>query len=337
MTEQPDRLPDRPSAAGADVLSDVLRTVRLTASMVFLVRANAPWKTHAPPAASFAPLVLPAAQHMVSFHAVTRGACWGGLAGGPLQRLQAGDVFVVPHGDAYLLADPPGAPSGYDDDEAVEFFRHMAAGRLSPVVDAGAAGSANTEFVCSFLGVDDRPFNPVLAELPRAVHLRGAAIAGSRLRHLLDAAVAEMRDASDGCREVLRRLSELMFVELVRHQLATGPASRTGWLAGLRDPLVGRALARLHAEPERRWTLDSLAASAGGSRTTLAERFARIVGRTPMHYLGDWRMQQAAQLLDDPRRKVGGVASAVGYGSEAAFSRAFRRRTGLSPDQWRHR
>lgn len=337
MTERPDRLPDRPPAVGDDVLSDVLRSVRLSASMVFLVRARAPWRTHAPPAGRFAPLVLPAAQRLVSFHALTRGGCWGGLADGPMQRLDAGDVLVVPHGDAYLLADPPDAPSGYDDGQAVEFFRHMAAGALPPVVDAGAGGEAGTEFVCSFLGVDERPANPIIAGLPRVAFLRGAAAPGSRMRRLLDAAVDEMRDANDGRREVLRRLSELMFVELVRHQATAGQAVPPGWLAGLGDPLVGRALARLHADPARPWTLDALAAAAGSSRTTLAEHFARIVGRSPMQYLADWRMQRAAQLLADPRAKVGSIAQAVGYDSEAAFSRAFRRHTGLSPDRWRRR
>jgi AraC-like DNA-binding protein len=337
MTEGPDRLPDRPPAIGADVLSDVLRTVRLTGSMVFLVRARTPWKTHAPHADRFAPLVLPTAQRLVSFHALLRGGCWGGLAGEPMQRLEAGDVLVVPHGDAYLMADPPEAPPGYGDDDAIEFFRHMAAGELAPLVDAGTTGAASTEFVCSFLGVDDRPFNPILAELPRIVHLRGAAASGRRLWHLLDAAVAELHDASDGRREVLRRLNELMFVELVRHQAEAAEPVQPGWLAGLRDPLVGRVLARLHAEPAHPWTLDALAAAAGSSRTTLAERFGRIVGRAPMQYLSDWRMQRAAQLLDDPRQKVASIALAVGYDSEAAFSRAFRRHAGLSPARWRQR
>lgn len=336
MTEASDRLPERPPAAGGDVLSDVLRSVRLTGSMFFLVRTRTPWKTHAPPAQRFAPLVLPAAQHLVSFHALTRGGCWAGLAGAPMQRLEAGDVLVVPHGDAYLLADPPDAPPGYGDDEAIEFFRRMAAGEAAPVVDAGTEGRVGTEFVCGFLGCDARPFNPILAGLPRMVTLHAAATAGTRLGQLLDTAVAEMREAREGRRDVLRRLSELMFVELVRHQAAAS-ADERGWLAGLRDPLVGRALARLHAEPASAWTLDSLAAAAGSSRTTLAERFARLVGRPPMQYLSDWRMQRAAQLLADPRLKVAVVAQAVGYDSEAAFSRAFRRHAGLSPDQWRRR
>jgi AraC-like DNA-binding protein len=330
-------LPDRLPAVGDDVLSDVLQSVHLSGSMFFLVRAGAPWRTHAPQAARFAPLVLPAAQRLVSFHAVTRGGCWGGLAGGPLQRLQAGDVLVVPHGDAYLLADPPEAPPDYGDDDAVEFFRPMAAGALPPVVDAGAAGGVQTEFVCSFLGVDDRPSNPVLAELPRVLHLGGAAAPGSALAHLLDAAVAEARSVRDGRREVLRRLSELMFVEIVRHQVASRADGRSGWLAGLRDATVGRALARLHAEPEKAWTLDALAAAAGCSRTTLAGHFTRVVGRSPMQYLADWRMQRAARLLADPRAKVSSVAQAVGYDSEAAFSRAFRRHAGMPPGRWRQR
>jgi AraC-like DNA-binding protein len=337
MTERPYRLADRPRDAGDDVLSDVLRAVRLSGAMVFLVRARAPWRTHAPQARHFARWVLPAAQQLVSFHAVIRGACWGGLDGEPLQRLDEGDVLVVPHGDAYLLTAPTGAPPLYGDDDAVAFFRRMAAGALPTVVDAGGSGPAQAEFLCSFLGCDDRPFKTVLAELPRVVVLHGVASRRRPLGRLLELAVDEARAARDGRREVLRRLSELMFVEVIRHRASDAAAGTTGWLAGLREPVVARALAHLHAEPARPWTLGTLAAAAACSRTTLTERFGRIVERPPMQYLGEWRMQCAAQLLSDPRQKVASVGRAVGYASEASFSRAFRRSTGLAPERWRRR
>ncbi len=132
-------------------------------------------------------------------------------------------------------------------------------------------------------------------------------------------------------------LSELMFVEVVRQHLAMLPAEQTGWLVGLRDPLVGRALALLHERPARPWTLPRLAKEVGSSRSTLAERFTQFVGLSPMRYLGHWRMQLAARLLADGTGKLSAVASDVGYDSEAAFSRAFKKIVGMAPTNWRQR
>lgn len=148
-------------------------------------------------------------------------------------------------------------------------------------------------------------------------------------------ALSEARQAGPGSRSVLLRLSELMFVEVVRCCVTEQHAARTGWLAGLSDPLVGRALIALHHEPARSWTLEALARDIGSSRTQLAESFARIVRVPPMQYLTQWRMQLAAKLLSGAPTKVAGVARQVGYASEAAFSRAFKRFAGVSPARWR--
>ena len=339
MTDLPDRLPQRPAAgdnaATLDVLSDVLRSVRLTGSMLFLVEASTPWMTQAPATQAFAAAVLPHAQHLISYHVITDGACWGGLAGAVPQPLEAGDILVVPHGDPYFLAAPPDAAQTYGYDEAVSFFRRMAAGELPTVVTEGGGGAQRTRFVCGFLGCDARPFNPVLAALPRVMHLRRAARPGDRLSHLVDFALGELREQRAGSRDVLLRLSELMFVEVVRCHLAAGASDRPDWLAGLRDPLVARALACLHREPARPWTIDALAGAVNSSRSTLAERFAQRVGKPPMQYLTAWRMQLATRLLADSSAKVRAVAEAVGYDSEAAFSRAFKKHSGRSPRDWR--
>jgi AraC-like DNA-binding protein len=340
MTALPPRLPQRPEDAGADVLSDVLRSVRLTGSMFFLVEASAPWVTAAPRADAFAAAVLPSAQHLISYHVITQGRCWAGLEGEPPQPMQAGDILVVPHGDPYFLAGSPEAGERLGTDEAVWWFRRMAAGALPVVVSEGGGGPERAVFICGFLGCDARPFNPILAALPRVMHLRRATRAGDRLGHLVEFALAELRQRRAGDREVLLRLSELMFIEVVRCHLDSGAASGSAspdWLAGLRDPVVGRALARLHAEPARAWTLDALAADAATSRSVLAERFMQFVGQPPMHYLAAWRMQLAARMLDDATTKVVAVASAAGYDSEAAFSRAFKKHTGMAPSAWRRR
>jgi len=321
--------------SGADVLADVLRSVRLTGSMLFVVDATTPWHTWAPRAEAFRPVVLPASQHLVSFHVVTRGRCWAGLRDAAPEPFGAGDVLVVPHGDEYFLAEPLDAGASYGPDEAVAFFRSMAAGELPGVVVEGGGGAEQAQFICGFLGCDRRPFNPVLQALPRMMHLRAADPAADRMQHLIDFALCELHERSSGSRDVLLRLAELMFIEVVRRHIETMPVAQTGWLAGLNDPLVARSLALLHGAPARRWTLDALAAAAGASRSVLAERFALLVGQPPMHYLTQWRMQLATRLLVESGAKVAAVAAAIGYESEAAFSRAFKKSAGVAPADWR--
>jgi AraC-like DNA-binding protein len=157
------------------------------------------------------------------------------------------------------------------------------------------------------------------------------------LKNLIDFVVAEARDRRAGSRSVLLRVGELMFVEVLRRHLGTLATEESGWLAGLRDPLVGRALARLHRDPAHAWTLEKLAREVGASRSVLAERFTHFVGEPPMHYLTRWRVQRAARLLAERGVKVSAVAREVGYDSEAAFSRAFKKLTGVAPVAWRTR
>jgi AraC-like DNA-binding protein len=318
-----------------DVLSDMLRSVRLTGSMLFLVEASTPWVSWAPETESFQHLVLPAAQHLISFHIVTRGGCWAGLAGAPPERLEAGDVLVIPHGDAYYLADPPAAERTYGFEEALTFFRRMAAGKLPSTVFEGGNGPAMAQFICGFLGCDLRPFNPVLSALPRLLRVRHATQKGDGLPHLI--AMNELRERRSGGQVVKLRMAELLFVDVVRRHLETLPGEKVGWLAGLRNPLVSRALALLHETPAQNWTLDALAAQAGTSRSVLAERFAHFIGQPPMQYLRQLRMQLASRLLVEDGAKVVSVAAAVGFESEAAFSRAFKKCVGLSPAEWRRR
>ena len=325
-------------ASGVDVLSDVLRSVRLTGSMLFLVNAHPPWMSWAPKTEAFRRVVLPNAQHLVSYHILTRGGCWAGLRDAPPERFETGDVLVVPHGEAYYLADSPASQAAYGPEEAVEFLRGMAAGEMPSVVSEGAEGGELTQFICGFLGCDRAPLNPVLDALPAMIHLRVASHGGDRMRHLIEFALCELREPSSGSQGVLLRLAELMFVEVVRLQLETAACEQTGWLAGLHDPLVARALSLLHGAPQSPWTLAALAEQTGSSRSVLAERFARFVGQPPMHYLTQWRMQRAIRLLAEPgAKKIAAVAEAIGYESEAAFSRAFTKSMGEPPSTWRKR
>lgn len=326
-------------AAGADALSDVLEAVRLTGALFFLVDAHEPWIAEAPDAATLAPVILPRAQHVVSYHLITEGTCWCHMDGLAPVRLDAGDIVVVPHGDAYQLSSHP-APSstGLSLAQILEWFQMMAAGRLPFVVEEGGDLPQRVGVVCGFLGCDALPFNPVLSTLPRLLPLRRTMSMGrDRLATLIDFAVGEAQGQRAGRRSILLRLSELMFVEVVRRHLAAAGTESTGWLAALRDPLISRVLARLHAQPAHAWTLDSLSDGIGASRSTLAERFAQLVGQPPMQYLAGWRMQLATRLLAEHSMKVRAIADSVGYASEAAFSRAFKKHTGLSPQAWRQR
>lgn len=325
------------SIVGVDPLSDVLRAVRLTGAIFFLTEARAPWKIAVPAAQSFRDVVAPRPQHLVSYHAVTRGSCWCLMDGESPLRLDPGDVLVVPHGDPYALASAPDARARMSDAEVVDVLERLARRQLPFVVREGSEGGEQLEVLCGFLGCDVVPFNPVLATLPRRLALRRPQRPQrDRLDELIRFAMTESSEKEAGADCVLLRLSELMFVEVVRRYLASHP-EQSGWFAALRDPVVGRALLLLHAHPARDWTLASLAREAGVSRTRLAERFAATAGQPPMQYLKQWRMQLAAGLLADGATSVAGVALRVGYGSEAAFSRAFKRAAGVSPSKWRPR
>jgi AraC-like DNA-binding protein len=211
----------------------------------------------------------------------------------------------------------------------------MAAGKLPPTVVEGGGGRGKAQFICGFLGCDVRPFNPVLAALPRALRVRAVIDDKDGLAHLIAFALNELRADRTGGLVVKLRLAELLFVDVMRHYLEGLPSEHTGWLAGLRDPLIARVLALLHDAPARSWTLVDLAAEAATSRSVLAERFAHYIGRPPMQYLRQLRMQVASRLLREGDAKVASVAAAVGFESEAAFSRAFKKCVGVSPDRWR--
>jgi AraC-like DNA-binding protein len=303
------------------------------------METSSPWVDEVPAATEFASIVLPGAEHVVSYHIIRRGGCWAALRGATPVRLEAGDVFVVPHGDAYMMGSAPDLRSNLPGDAAVEFFRLMASASAPLTVTEGGGGPERADVICGFLGCDIRLFNPVLEALPRVLYLRREAgtRADNRLSQLVELALAESQERQPGNRCVLLRLSELLFIEVVRRHVESLTGEHTGWLAALRDPIVGRALALLHNRPADPWSLGRLARESGVSRSSLAERFSVLVGQPPMRYLTRWRMQLASRLLCDDGAKVSAVALDVGYQSEAAFSRAFKAVVGDSPATWRRR
>jgi AraC-like DNA-binding protein len=313
-----------------DIVSDVLRTVRLTGAIFFTVEGSAPWAAEALPARDIRPEVLPGAEHVMEYHVVTSGACWGGIVGEPAVHLEAGDVIAFPQGDAHVISSAPGMRATPD------YSSMNDATRLPVVLRCRGGGPERAELVCGFLGCDARPFNPLLAALPRVLHVRAQAADG-RIEQLVRFAISESTTPGAGSDVVLARLSELLFVEVVRRYLASLGPQETGWLAGLRDDGIGRALAALHHRPTRAWDLDGLAREVGMSRSVLAERFTHLVGVPPMQYLARWRMQLAANLLSTTSAGLAEIAARVGYGSEAALSRAYKRWIGVAPADWRRR
>jgi len=320
-----------------DALSDILSAVRLSGSVFFDVTAKSPWVAETPPAAQLANEVMPGAQHTIEYHVVTRGSCWISLIGKdgfePV-RLEEGDIAVIPHGDQHVVSSAPGMRA----EPNLDMHRRPEDSNALPfALRTGGEGASDTHVICGFFSCDVRPFNPLLASLPRFLRLRRDAshMSQSLLDQFIHFATAEMGNKRAGSQSVLNRLSELMFVEVIRLHMDQLAIDSTGWLAGLRDPLVGRALTLLHARPAHGWTLEELAAQAAASRSTLVERFSKLVGCAPIQYLTQWRMQLAAKRLVDPRVKIAAIAHEVGYDSEAAFSRAFKKFVGRSPSQWR--
>jgi len=282
-----------------------------------------------PPGQSIVSKIFPAAEHLIPYHVVTQGTAWGSVGDEPPIALATGDVIVFPHGDAHTMASTPslhGTPN-------VDLYQRPGNQQLPFSISMGSESGVPSHIVCGYLGCDATPFNPLLAALPRVIHVPGRV--GGAIGAFVQFAMIEANERRPGGEIVLEHLSELMFVDVVRRYLETLPADRTGWLAALREPFVGRALTALHRSPAHGWTLESLAREVGLSRSALAERFTQFVGHPPRQYLANWRMQLAANYLSVGTDSVASVADRVGYESEAAFSRAFKKTVGIPPGEWR--
>jgi AraC-like DNA-binding protein len=300
----------------------------------FAVDASAPWVAETPSASEVGPYLLPGAEHVISYHVIASGTCWGGLVDEPALKLEAGDIIVFPQGDPHVISSAPGMRGTPD----IDAFRDVHKGRVPLAVSMGNRSSTerHEQVVCGYLGCDARPFNPLLATLPRIMHLRPQG-ADDSLHRLLELAVAESAAPRAGGDCVLSKLIELLFVEVVRRYVAQLPPEGVGWFAGLRDENIGRALQLLHERPQHDWSLEELAKDCGLSRSVLAERFAHLVGAPPIQYLAKWRIQLAASLLRGGTASLAEIAERVGYGSEAALSRAFKRQVGVAPTHYRRR
>jgi AraC-like DNA-binding protein len=334
---RPAFLSGRPNRkATMDALSDVLRVVQLTGAVYLHAEFTAPWCLLGQPDSNICKAFLPHADRVVSYHLVTEGSCWARLTDdeGSAMRIAAGELLVVPQGEPHLMGsnldlEPmPAAPL---------LAEHLQARRGEVMrIAYGGQGGASTRLVCGFLTCDEVLSNPLLASLPRLFKVDvSRSVESAWLASALGFATAEAAEPRAGTATVLAKLSELLFVEAVRRCIDTLPRNEKGWLSAVRDRYVGRALSRLHAYPAYPWTVDELAGNVGLSRSALAQRFTDLLGQPPMQYLARWRLRTAAHQLRSSSKSLAEVAEKVGYDSEAAFSRAFKREFGLPPARWR--
>lgn len=319
-----------------DLLSDVLREVRLTGSVYFDVHAGAPWVATTPGAASICAGVMPEVEHVIGFHIVLDGRGWAQLMSGTAQPpvcLDAGDAVIIARGDGHSISSEPGKHAVPN----VELYRRPTSDTLPFVLHEFGGSGEKTRFICGFLGCNARPYNPVLEALPPLLHVRRSSAAGLLTFDLMRIALEESRERRAGGETILAKISELMFLHAVRQYIDTLPAESTGWLAALRDRHVNAALRAMHARPAEAWTLDTLAREAAQSRTAFSMRFTQVMGMPPIQYLSKWRLQLAAGMLDRQGMSIAQIAAEVGFGSEAAFNRAFKRDMGVPPGAWRQR
>jgi AraC-like DNA-binding protein len=318
----------------ADPLSDVLKTVRLTGAVFFEIAAQGPWAVASPPRDLILPKILPGADHLIAYHVVTAGRCFATAAGGQPMPLKAGEVVVFTQGQPHTMSSQPGMRADPPTPDVLEI---ATAGRKPFGINYGD-GPASAKLVCGYFACDARPFNPLLESLPPMFKAGEARNEGTgRIVDFIRIAVAESAENHAGRESVLTKLSELMFVDVLRGYLAALPSEQVGWLAGLRDPMIARALSLMHGKPSHNWTIEELAKQAGLSRSTMAERFTHLVGLPPMHYLAKWRMQIASELLTSSNANLARIAIEAGYGSEESFSRAFKKMVGVAPSAWRRR
>ena len=315
-----------------DALSDVLRVAHLTGGVFLHAEFFAPWCIAARLAPEHCAPVLGPASHLIIYHYVVEGDLRIQVEGedGESLVIGAGEIVMLPRNDLHLIGSDLSLPPVAGSD----VIHPPKNGGLFSIHHGG--NGRRTRMVCGFLGCDSAEGNPVISTLPPLLRLNIEQGGGAEwIRSTFQYAAEEVSAGRPGSDTVLAKLSELLFVETVRRYAEALPDGQAGWFAGLRDPYVARALALLHHDIARRWTVDDLCREVGLSRSALADRFIRLIGVPPAHYLASWRMQVATQKLRNTSASLAQVAEMVGYDFEAAFSRAFKKAFGAAPATWR--
>jgi len=313
-----------------DVLSTVLKTVKLEGAMFYNAEFSAPWSFRSPPSCLVAPYLSPEPRHVVIYHLLTHGRAYANIEDGRRITLSAGDIVVFPHGDSHLM----GNGRDVEPKDNAKFLEEIFSQGLK-VARMGGGGEI-TRFICGYLVCDPQLSKSFLGGLPPMfkVSISGDS-SGQWLENCIRYSVGQAVDSHSGSEIVVAKLSEALFAETLRRYVDLLPPDQTGWLAGARDPDIGNALALVHRQPAAPWTIAELARRVGVSRSVLAERFRHFLGVPPMAYLTHWRLQLGAQLLMSTSHSVAQIAAEVGYESEPAFNRAFKREFASPPARFR--
>lgn len=314
-----------------DAFSQILSGVKLNGAVFFSAEFSAPWGLTTPPGKVIAETVAPGAEHLVLYHLVIEGGAVIELEDGTSMKLEPGDVVIFPHGDPHHMSSGKGAKRPFPN---YGISTKIKSRDLSPLQAGG--GGDTSRFVCGYMTCDPYLSRPVLNGLPSVFKVN---IRADRSGHWLESSilhlVEEAASGRVGSEAMLAKLSEALFVDTLRRYIAGLPEQQVGWLAGTRDPIVGKSLGLLHSRIAHPWTIADLADEVGISRSALVERFTRYLSEPPMTYLTRWRLQLAARSLERTSRGVAEIAADVGYESEAAFNRAFKREFGQPPGRYR--
>jgi AraC-like DNA-binding protein len=316
-----------------DALSEILQSVKLEGAVFYNAEFTSPWGFRSPPSCEVAKFLRKGPKHVILYHLLSEGRARVQVENSTHgTELVAGDIVVFPHGDAHIISN--GSPTHIVDNG--QQLKAVFSQGMAPFRDGG--GGEATLFVCGYLECDRELSKTFLGGLPPVfkVNIRNDH-AGQWLENSIKFSAGEAGANRAGSDAVLARLSEALFVETMRRYMADLPKQQTGWLAGARDPAVGSALAHMHREPEYQWTIANLAQRVGVSRSVLAERFRHYLGKPPMTYLSGWRLQLAARILTSTNYSVARTSGEVGYESEPAFNRAFKREFGFPPARFRMR
>lgn len=308
-------IPKKDAWTPADPLGEALHFLRMSGTFYCRSELTAPWA-----------LALPARTGCLSFHVVTSGRCWLEVQGADHQRLEPGDLALVPHGEGHRLSSEPGTLAPRLDE-----LQHERVSDRYAILRHGGGGAA-TSLVCGAVRFDHPAAHHLVKLLPRMIHV-GASSSPQMdwMQSTLRLMAAEARELRPGGETVITRLADILVIQAIRSWIQRDPAAQTGWLGALQDRQIGRAIALVHRDPARPWTVASLATEVAMSRSAFAARFTELVGEPAMHYVARWRMHVALTWLKEDSAALGEMAGRLGYQSEAAFSRAFKRFVGVSP------
>lgn len=313
-----------------DVLSEMLKAIRLDGALFFNAELSSPWCLREPSSEEIAPYLSPEGGRVILYHFVIDGQLYARLPGQSRVKLGPRDIVVFPHGDQHFLSN---GSREKPVDALKTFSKNLSEGLK--LTRFGGGGEV-TRLVCGYLVCEPRLSDIIRSGLPKMLKVSFSDEPSEQwLTDSIRYLVGEENAANAGSGVVMTKLSEVLFMETLRRYINELPPDQSGWLAGARDPFIGQALALMHGDPSHEWSVASLARQVGLSRTRLAERFRRLLGDSPMAYLAKWRLKLGAEELLSTENSVAAVAAVVGYGSESAFNRAFTREFGHPPARFR--